>query len=341
MGEIGDESESIDIGGNDEMSSNSSENEVVSSGVSSIETVAATPSIESVVGSNVENIAAPSNEIVIGTNEISHGSNQNMQSPEITIGPLTIEQAQSVVESYHNQSISQIIAINGNYMSEADRTRVLNGADSIRAVERGINSAVTGGYNFDFSKGKSSIEVAVINQEQLERTTKHETNHFASAHRETQVPDPNRDGYMVFQTVGTRQTSWFHSNLTEQDSGPETKGHGLNEALTTMYTNQQFAELDKDKAEAMAREDVYSHALELCIQFENIVGEDALKEAYYGGDIKGLEAKVDSLAGEKEFEALMKCFDRAISDDYAVRIDAMKEAQDILDKMYEEGGKEK
>lgn len=338
MGEIGDESvESIDVGGNGEVSSNGGENEAVSS----IETVASTPSVESVVGSSIESITASNNEIVIGTNEISNGSNQNIQSPGMTIGPLTIEQAQSAVEAYHNQSISQIIAINGNYMSEADKTRVLNGADSIRAVEPSFNSGMTGGYYFDFSKGKSSIEVAVINQEQLERTTKHETNHFASAHRETQVFDPNRDGYMVYQTLGTRQTSWFHSNLTEQNSGHVTKGMGLNEALTTMYTNQQFAELDKDKAEALAREDVYAHALELCIQFENIVGENALKEAYYGGDIQGLEAKVDSLAGEKEFEALMECFDRAISKDYAIRMQAMKDAQEILDKMYEEGGKEK
>lgn len=55
--------------------------------------------------------------------------------------------------------------------------------------------------------------------------------------------------------------------------------------------------------------------------------------------MQGLEAKVDSLAGEKEFEALRDSLDRAISREQAVRDQALREAQDIMEKMYEAGGK--
>ena len=64
-----------------------------------------------------------------------------------------------------------------------------------------------------------------------------------------------------------------------------------------------------------------------------------MKEAYYGGNLQGLEAKVDALAGEKGYESLRDCLDRTLSKDYAERVEAMKDAQAILAKMYEEGGK--
>ena len=54
--------------------------------------------------------------------------------------------------------------------------------------------------------------------------------------------------------------------------------------------------------------------------------------------MKGLEEKVNSLAGEKGFEELRDCFDRAISKDPEERVQAMKDAQAILAKMREEKG---
>ena len=279
---------------------------------------------------SVESISASLNEVSIHSNETTHGMNQILELPA------TIEQAQKDVETYHVQSIEQILELNGKYMSEPDRARVKNGVDSIRAIEHNSTLVRTGGYLL--SNGKSSIEVSAINQQQMERSTKHETNHFASKNREIIVPEPDKRGYTVYQTVGTRQSSWFHSNETGENSNFTTKGRGLNEGLTTMYTNQQLTEISKEKGEAAERQGIYSHATELCNQLETIVGQDTLKEAYYGGNLQGLEAKVNELAGKNGYESLRECLDRTLSKDYTERVEAMKEAQDILAKMYNEGG---
>lgn len=51
--------------------------------------------------------------------------------------------------------------------------------------------------------------------------------------------------------------------------------------------------------------------------------------------MQALESKVNSLAGEKEFEHLRDCLDRTISDNYVERVAATREAQEILAKMSE------
>ena len=99
-----------------------------------------------------------------------------------------------------------------------------------------------------------------MDQQQMERTTKHETNHFASKNREILVPEPDKKGYTVYQMVGTRRSSWFHSDETGENYNFTTKGRGLNEGLTTLYTNQQLTELSKEKGEAAERQQIYAHA---------------------------------------------------------------------------------
>ena len=94
-----------------------------------------------------------------------------------------------------------------------------------------------------------------------------------------------------------------------------------------------MTELSKEKGEAAERQQIYAHATELCSQLEDIVGQDTLKEAYYGGNLQALQEKVDALAGEKGYEALQDCLDRTLSKDPAERVEAMKEAQNILAKI--------
>ena len=71
------------------------------------------------------------------------------------------------------------------------------------------------------------------------------------------------------------------------------------------------------------------------VPLEDIVGENALKDAYFGGNMQGLETKVDSLVGPNEFGHLRDCLDRSISDNYAERVVATREAQEILARMAE------
>lgn len=333
----------ISSGNNNDVNSNVS-NEVSSISdagnemYASSETAVTATEMEGIVGKELNSLEVRDNnntEIKPAVDEITvhhkntSGWNQMAETPE------TLEQAQTSVENYHAQSIQQILETNGRYMSEADRSRVTQGVDSIKAVEHNLSRGCTGFYLY--SNGKTSMEVTAINQQQMERSTKHETNHFTSKNREIIVPQPDRKGYTVYQTVGTRQASWFHSIETGKDSEFTSKGGGLNEGLTTMYTNQQLMELSREKGEAAERQGIYSHATELCNQLEAIVGKDTLKEVYYGGNIQNLEKSVNSLAGDRAFESLCDCLDRTISRDYAERVEAMKEAQSILARMYEKG----
>ncbi len=294
------------------------------------ETAGPPAAAETTGGKGTEGVSVSSTEVSVNPGETAHGM------VSILGAPAALEQAQKDVEQHHHNSIVQILETNGKYMSEEDKARVLEGVESIRAVRHDPSSTRTGGYRF--FGGKSTIEVAAISPEQMERSTKHETNHFTSKHREIIVPEPDKNGYTVYQTVGTRRSSWFHSVKTGEDFNFTTKGMGMNEGLTTMYTNRQLAELSEEKGMAAERQQIYAHATELCGQLEEIVGEDSLKEAYYGGNMKELEEKVDSLAGEKGFEELRDCLDRAISKDPEERVQAMKDAQAILAKMHDEGG---
>ena len=57
--------------------------------------------------------------------------------------------------------------------------------------------------------------------------------------------------------------------------------------------------------------------------------------------MKALEDKVNELAGDKVFDSLRSCLDRAISDDYTERVAATREAQEILDCARRSGLKER
>lgn len=273
-----------------------------------------------------------STEIAINPEQTSHGMNQILETP------ITLEQAQISVEHFHNESIAQILDMNGKYINEADRGRIENGVNSIKVVEHNPNSRRSG--RFHTLNGKNSIEVSARSEAQMERTTKHETNHFASKNREIIVPMPDKGGYMVYQTVGMCHTSWFHNNATGENSGFETKGRGLNEGMTTMYTNEQLTAMSKEKGEAAEREGVYSHATEVCKQLQETMGKDALGDAYYGGKTMALQEKMDAIGGKGTFEAFQNSMDKTISKDYAERVQGMREAQKILAQLNEkiEGG---
>lgn len=99
--------------------------------------------------------------------------------------------------------------------------------------------------------------------------------------------------------------------------------------------------LSPEKAEEAQRQQIYSHAADLVTELKGIVGESAVKEAYFGGKNQELADKVNQLGGEKAFERLSSCLDRAISADYGERMAATREAQEILARMSEQAEKQK
>ena len=284
-------------------------------------------------GSNETTEMSSTTETVSSTESRETGGSVN---EVVSSGPVqettSTAAAQAHIEQTHQDALTSILSENGKYMSVQDQSRINEGVSSLRIVESG-NRNVTGSYRYE--SGKSHIEIANQNEHQRERSTIHETFHFTSRNREIIVPDPERNGYTVYKTVGTRQSSWFHNNRTGELSNYSERGRGMNEGLTTMYTNRELAKTSPERAEEAQRQMIYSHAEELCTSLEKQVGEDALKEAYFGGDTRSLETQVNTLAGEQEYAHLRDCLDRSISKDYAERVEATKEAQEILARMAE------
>ena len=337
-----------------EMSGNGSSKETVSG--SSSETASGSSS-ETVSGSSSETVngfsgvesGKSSVTKGIGNGELSNGNekegegikdlpvnlnNTTVGRNQILETPIKYDETQNNVETFHEESLKQIMELNEKYMPESSIERINNGVDSIKTENYNGNSKLG---SFSFNKGKSQIEVVNKNVSQLERTTRHETHHFSSLNREIIVP--GKGGYTVHKTSGVRQLSWFHNNETGEKTYISEKNRGLNEGITTMYTNRQLEAVSTEKAQQAARETGYQQSTEICQQLEQIVGKDAVASAYYGGDIKGLEKKVDELGGEKSFENLSKCAEKVTySKDKGERINAMKEAQEILARM-EEGRK--
>ena len=327
MSEISGGNDSIDETGGTETGTGAETAEAV--GDVSVSTEAAVPSdsVSEISSSGTEGLLA-GHEISINPSETAHGMNQILETPET----LELAHAQAQIEGVHQSTLASILERDGAYISEQDHARIEAGLTSLKAVDN-LTPGKTGGYHFD-SKN-SSIRVASLNETQRERSTIHETFHFASHNREIIVPMPDKGGYMVVNTVGTRQSSWFHSAKTGENSGYTERGRGLNEGITTMLTNRQLAEISPEKGKEAEQQQIYGHAVDLVSSLENIVGEGALKDAYYSGNMQGLESKVESLAGEKEFGHLRDCLDRSISDNYAERVAATREAQEILARMAE------
>lgn len=248
-----------------------------------------------------------------------------------------LEEAQKQIEQVHKDTLAAVLEKEGAYISPADQKRIEAGVTSIQAVED-MGPGKTGVYRFDGTK--STIEVRSVNEAQRERTAIHETLHFASHNREVIVPMPEKNGYMVYHTVGTRQSSWFHS-FENGNSNFTERGRGLNEGITTVLTNERLQELSPEKAMEAQRQQVYSHAADLVTELKGIVGDDPVKAAFFGGKNQELADKVNQLGGEKAFEQLSSCLDRAISADYGERVAATREAQEILARMSEQAEKQK
>lgn len=322
MSEIGGGNDSVDVSGGMETSSGAETSET-SGEVSG--SAAGAASETNVTG--LESLSQ-GKEISVSTNETTHGMNQIVETPQ----SLELAHAQKQVENVHQSALANILGRDGVYISEQDKARIQEGLTSIKAVDN-LAPGKTGGYHF--SSNNSSIRVAALNALQVERSTIHETYHFASHNREVIVPMPDKNGYMVYNQVGTRQSSWFHSTKTGENSNYSEVGRGLNEGITTMLTNRQLAEISAEKGKAAEQQQIYGHAVDLVSALESIVGEDTVKGAFYSGNMQELENKVENLAGEKEYSRLVNCLDRAISRDYAERVAATREAQGILATMAE------
>ena len=193
------------------------------------------------------------NDIIINPYSTTPGISQILERP------VTAESAKETVESNFKESIKEILKENGKYMSEKDLARVEKADVKITAKKGDPFIGRRGSYSYN--KGRSSINIHAINERQIERTTRHESNHFASKNREVIVPQPDKHGYTVYKSVGTRTSSYFHSH--NGISNYSERGRGLNEGLTTMFSAEQLASKSPEKGLSARQQTLYAQAVEI------------------------------------------------------------------------------
>lgn len=243
-----------------------------------------------------------------------------------------INECQELSQEMYHQAIEHIYFSEGGYMPRDTLERIKKGPDVINITPYKEGSGTVG--CFYFHNGYSTIEVSNISKDQMERTMQHEVNHFSSFNRE--VPFERSDREYVLKACGVRRTEVRLTEDGEIGGILEDKYRGMNEGITSMFTHRQLGEISPEKEIAARRENGYESATILCEGLRDAIGEDTIKEAYYGGDLEQLRNVIDINAGIDSFERLARDMDRVTySSDYAIRIESMKEAQEILARVWE------
>lgn len=249
----------------------------------------------------------------------------------------TIEKGEVIAGETYNRAVEQVMELHGDDMPPESIERLERGVESLDVIDPRKDSVNIG--SFSYHNGESRIIVCAIDESQVERTTQHEVNHFASFNKEEVLVDtPELDEKHTLKVSGIHNLEYW-----ENSDGEITRfrdlNRGFNEGITQLYTIRQLEKIDPQKSVEASRQNGYMFATELAEQVENTVGPEVIRRAYYGGDLTSLEQKLDFLGGDGTFERLSKCMDKVTySRDYTERIWSMREAHEILASIME-GGK--
>ncbi len=249
---------------------------------------------------------------------------------------LSIEQAGEIAHETYNRAVEQVVEMHGDYMPKESLERLEQGVESLEVINPCKDSINIG--SFSYHNRESRIIVCAIDGLQVERTTQHEVNHFASFNRE-EVQDYDEQELTHVKKV----SGIHHMEYWENPNGEITQfqdfNRGFNEGITQLYTIRQLEKINPQKGMEAGRQNGYMFATELAEQVENVVGADTICKAYYGGELTVLKHKLDSLGGGGTFDHLSKCMDIVTySRDYTERIMSMRDAHEILASLVE-GGK--
>jgi len=186
-----------------------------------------------------------------------------------------------VVEIVNDQIQSDF----GEYLQEDAKSMDLNTVEIKPGTEFDDNSQY--GY-YDWSNSGK----LVVNQDAggTVETLIHEGLHMATDNGDEIKPDGE-----VIHHLGIEEVS------LDPDSGEiqVVNNLGLNEGITEMFTRQS--------AENMGIDDIsiaYPDEVEVAELLSNLVGEDAVKEAYFSSDVEGLRTSVDSKLGQGAFDTI-------------------------------------
>jgi hypothetical protein len=244
-----------------------------------------------------------------------------------------------IAKETYNRAINQVIEMYGDYLPPESVDRIQHGVESLDVINPCKDSVNIG--SFSYHAGQSRITVCAIDERQVERTTQHEVNHFASFNREEVISDEAKYNENHISKVSGIHNMEYWENSNGEITSFRDLNRGFNEGITQLYTIRQLEKLDPEKAIEASRQNGYMFATELTEQVEEVVGADVMFKAYYGGDLAALKGKLESAGGVGSFERLSKCMDTVTySRDYAERIFAMREAHEILASAMEEIGYE-
>lgn len=242
----------------------------------------------------------------------------------------TMEEAKVQTENKYQEAVNRIMAEKGQYMTAENKARIEAGIPNLTVTEYNREKGYTG--RFGGKHGNETIEVANKNPQQLTRTATHETTHFCSNNVNRIIPQGNGT-HTVYRESGICKVS-YETNSKGNIWNVQSSNRAFNEGLTTMYTNEQLAQM-AENGELISTRNGYQTVTEFSQEVNRIVGEAPVAAAYYGGDIKGLEDAVNKMAGdEKAFEKISSNMDIIQnSRSQESRSQAAREIQDILEKM--------
>lgn len=251
--------------------------------------------------------------------------------------PGTMHEAREYVDSRYQTSVQSILSSHGQYMTQSGLERVQGGtkvnALTGRKMEARTGEGVAGYYTH--LNGHSELNVRVMTYGQMERTTAHETQHFASYNNEIWVPDPLNHSATIYSRTGLRETTMVQNQETGKVTVTGSKGQGLNEGMTNVYAHDKVAEINPDNALENERNGSYPEATAMARELQTLVGKETMAEAYYGGNKEDLAQKVNEMArDETAFDRMQNAFDMAAYGDEASQERGVREIQSILATMY-------
>ncbi len=249
----------------------------------------------------------------------------------------SIEKGEVIAGETYNRAVEQVMELHGDDMPPESIERLERGVESLDVIDPRKDSVNIG--SFSYHNGESRIIVCAIDESQVERTTQHEVNHFASFNREEVITDDlERESTHIVKISGIHNVEYWENSKGEITQFKDLN-RGFNEGITQLYTIKQLEKISPEKGIQARRQNGYMLATELAEQVEDAVGSDTLCKAYYGGELSALEEKLDSLGGIGTFERLSRCMDKVTySRDYSERILSMRDANEILASLME-GGK--
>lgn len=228
-------------------------------------------------------------------------------------------------EEMRDEAIDRILELDRAYMPPDSLARMEGRQESVSIVPYN-GDGIYGTHHFE--NGETTIELVRGTPEMMRVTALHEHEHMASYHSE--VIEKHHNSTMYTVQVGLRDKEYMVDRDGEYLLCRDF-GKNLNEGITQYLTEDKLSVEELSMARAMG---VYPFATEAAASLSEILGRDAVREDFYGGN-SNIRDAMEALA-PGTYSQFAACLDKASeSPDVAARREAMQEANKILNELAE------